>query len=406
MTHLPLRKTLTTATLLAALALPAAISPATATAPDPATVTISSSVSSTQQVSQATLNWSIRDSFISYIKSPLAAGTINATGGITFNETTKKFAFTGGTGTLTNGSGTITYPGSIAFTGHKGELDIKFSNIRVKLAGDKAAIILDATSKGYNGSPDVNAKNVEFATFKVSTSQANQKLSGTATSGQLTEAGAAAFVGFYPAGNRGLSDFTLAGNLAQSGYVFTDVPTSHVFYKEVSWLAQRGITTGWVEANGTRTFRPTEDVGRYAMAAFLYRLQAPKDYTAPATSPFKDVPTSHTFYKEIAWMYEAGITRGWLEADGTRTFRPDTSVNRDMMAAFFYRMAGSPAYEAPLVSPFKDVKSGDVFYKEISWLASQGITTGWVEADGTRSYRPVTPVKRDVMAAFIYRYAN
>ena len=77
-----------------------------------------------------------------------------------------------------------------------------------------------------------------------------------------------------------------------------------------------------------------------------------------------------------------------------------------MMAAFFYRMAGSPAYEAPLASPFKDVKAGDVFYKEISWLASQGITTGWLEADGTRSYRPVTPVKRDVMAAFIYRYAN
>ena len=42
----------------------------------------------------------------------------------------------------------------------------------------------------------------------------------------------------------------------------------------------------------------------------------------------------------------------------------------------------------------------DRFYREISWLAEQRITTGW--ADG--SFRPVQPIERGAMAAFLHRY--
>ena len=75
-------------------------------------------------------------------------------------------------------------------------------------------------------------------------------------------------------------------------------------------------------------------------------------------------------------------------------------MNRDAMAAFFYRFAGSPAYSAPVASPFSDVSTGSQFYREISWLADQRITTGW--ADG--SFRPVQPIERGAMAAFLHRY--
>ena len=95
-------------------------------------------------------------------------------------------------------------------------------------------------------------------------------------------------------------------------------------------------------------------------------------------------------------MRARGITTGW--SDGT--FRPNAAVNRDAMAAFFYRFAGSPAYSAPVASPFSDVSTGSQFYREISWLADQRITTGW--ADG--SFRPVQPIERGAMAAFLHRY--
>lgn len=173
---------------------------------------------------------------------------------------------------------------------------------------------------------------------------------------------------------------------------FTDVQPGDLFYEEISWLAQRGISRGWSDG----TFRPQEEVKRDAMAAFFYRLAGSPQYTAPTVSPFTDVPTDHTFYKEIAWMHSMGITTGW--PDGT--YRPDAPVNRDAMAAFFYRYAGSPDFTAPAESPFVDVSSADIFHKEILWLQSTGITYGW--EDGT--YRPYTPIKRDAMAAFLYRY--
>lgn len=173
---------------------------------------------------------------------------------------------------------------------------------------------------------------------------------------------------------------------------FTDVPQDYVFQPEISWLASRGITRGWPDG----TFRPQASIDRGQMAAFLYCLAGQPQFTPPATSPFSDVPTDHVFYKEIAWLQSQGITRGW--PDGT--FRPYSPVSRDQMAAFFYRMAGSPAYQMDAAAPFTDVAPGDVFAREISWMKHEGITKGW--PDGT--FRPFQPVERGQMAAFLFRY--
>ena len=173
---------------------------------------------------------------------------------------------------------------------------------------------------------------------------------------------------------------------------FKDVPADYPFVNDINWLAQRRITTGYPDG----TFRPNGSVERGAMAAFFYRMAGSPQFTAPSTPSFKDVPRDHPFYKEIEWMRARGITTGW--SDGT--FRPNAAVNRDAMAAFFYRYAGSPAYSAPAVSPFSDVSTGGQFYREIAWLADQRITTGW--PDG--SFRPVQPIERGAMAAFLHRY--
>ncbi|MEG9247476.1 CAP domain-containing protein [Arthrobacter sp. Soc17.1.1.1] len=188
-----------------------------------------------------------------------------------------------------------------------------------------------------------------------------------------------------------------------AGSPFTDVSTGQQFYKEMSWLASTGISTGWAEADGTRTYRALQPVNRDAMAAFLYRAAGSPAYTPPAVSPFADISTGQQFYKEMSWLASTGISTGWAEADGTRTYRALQPVNRDAMAAFLYRAAGSPAYTPPAVSPFADISTGQQFYKEMSWLASTGISTGWAEADGTRTYRALQPVNRDAMAAFLYR---
>jgi hypothetical protein len=130
------------------------------------------------------------------------------------------------------------------------------------------------------------------------------------------------------------------------------------------------------------------------MAAFLYRLAGSP--AVPANAPtFTDVAPSNQFYNEIRWLASRGISTGY--PDGT--YRPLQPVNRDAMAAFLYRYNGSPA--VPGTAPtFPDVTSGNQFYNEIRWLGATGITTGY--PDGT--FRPVQPINRDAMAAFVYRY--
>src|SRR5690606_15122748 len=108
-----------------------------------------------------------------------------------------------------------------------------------------------------------------------------------------------------------------------------DVPVSHQFYREVSWLAYREITGGYPDG----TFGATNPVTRAAMAAFLYRLAGEPAYTPPTSPRFTDVPLSHPFYKEISWLSQTGITSGY--SDGT--FRGGSVVTRDAMAAFLYR---------------------------------------------------------------------
>ena len=137
-------------------------------------------------------------------------------------------------------------------------------------------------------------------------------------------------------------------------------------------------------------------------ALFLHHHNAAgvKDQVTPVevgALRFPDVAGTK-FETEINWMADQGLTTGY--ADGT--YRPLGSINRDAMAAFLYRLAGSPSYNAPTTSPFTDVATDNQFYKEISWLAETGISTGYTDG----SFRPLAPVKRDAMAAFMNRFAG
>ena len=173
---------------------------------------------------------------------------------------------------------------------------------------------------------------------------------------------------------------------------FKDVYPTDQFYTEIEWLASTGITTGWPD----NTYRPQNNIERGAMAAFFYRMAGSPRVMMPYRSPFKDVDASYPFYKEIVWMYQQGITTGY--PDGT--FRPNDSVSREAMAAFFYRQARDYRFYAPRHTSFIDVNGDNLFYTEISWLADRGISRGWDD----RTYRPGQAITRDAMAAFLYRY--
>ncbi|AOZ73127.1 hypothetical protein BK816_07340 [Boudabousia tangfeifanii] len=188
--------------------------------------------------------------------------------------------------------------------------------------------------------------------------------------------------------------------------VAKDVPSGALFAGEIKWMYEAGITTGF---NSDQTFRPAVGIDREAMAAFLYRLAGRPDVKG-YRPVFKDVDQKRTlFWREIQWMHDAGISTGW--ADGT--YRPYQPVNRDAMAAFMYRFCAkfedkcskhvNPnklVVNEPV--PFKDVNAKTLHHKAIAWMRRANISTGW--ADGT--YRPVQPIERRAMAAFIFRMVH
>ena len=48
---------------------------------------------------------------------------------------------------------------------------------------------------------------------------------------------------------------------------FSDVPASHVFATEITWLSKAGIARGWDDG----TFRPNAFIKRDQMATFMMR---------------------------------------------------------------------------------------------------------------------------------------
>jgi uncharacterized protein YkwD len=175
------------------------------------------------------------------------------------------------------------------------------------------------------------------------------------------------------------------------GLLFPDVPLSHTFHDDIVWMAESGITNGY--SNGL--YGPADRVTRGQMAAFMYRLESPSgSFPNPR---FSDVPTSHPFFTEIAWMAQSGVTKGY----GDGTFGPSDRVTRGQMAAFMHRLDGAPG--GPFPNPrFSDVPSHHPFFDEIAWMAQSGVTTGY--RDGT--FRPGDSVTRGHMAGFMHRYAT
>lgn len=186
-----------------------------------------------------------------------------------------------------------------------------------------------------------------------------------------------------------VDDYLAPGDLVAG---FTDVRLDHPFATEIAWLVDQEITTGYPDA----TFRPKGKVTREALAAFLYRHAADDDFEPPATSPFRDVPTSHSFYKEITWAAARGITSGYSDD----TFRPRNPITREAVAAFLYRYAEVDVTPRE-TQPFTDVPESHGFHDEIAWLAAQNITSGYT--DGT--FRPQNTVTREAIAAYLHRYS-
>lgn len=127
----------------------------------------------------------------------------------------------------------------------------------------------------------------------------------------------------------------------------------------------------------------------------------------PAWKRVKDVTDATAHHEEIMDLMKANISTGWEQTDGSVVYAGMKPVVRQDMAAFLYRLAGSPDFDvASFRNPFVDVDEDTPHYKEILWLYANDISTGYKDADGNLTFAGMKPVVRQDMAAFLHRYVD
>lgn len=112
-------------------------------------------------------------------------------------------------------------------------------------------------------------------------------------------------------------------------------------------------------------------------------------------NPFTDISKNDWFYDDVMFVF----TNGLMVGTGDATFSPEISTSRAMIAVTLWRMEGEPAAKG--ANPYTDVENGAWYTEAITWANENGIAEGY----GNGCFQPETPVTREQLAAFFYRYA-
>ncbi|MCX6501398.1 MAG: HtaA domain-containing protein [Microbacterium sp.] len=114
-------------------------------------------------VAGGSLSWAISRAFTSYVVGDIARGAIAVSGGATSSGNVFQFGQAAGS-TFDGTTGTVSYVGSVRFTGHNGVLDVTIANPQIRFTSATSASLY-VTSGG---------RQVEFATLNIGAGARNE----------------------------------------------------------------------------------------------------------------------------------------------------------------------------------------------------------------------------------------
>src|SRR5690606_12358366 len=164
-------------------------------------------------------------------------------------------------------------------------------------------------------------------------------------------------------------------------------------FVDVQWAAGRGIAAGFPDGR----FRPGAVVTRQSAAAFVHRMVEGGEPAQPCTTaPFPDVPVTHPFCAEIAWMAAQGYAAGYLDG----TFRPTATVSRQAFAAFLHRVADPDHATATCTGPVTvDVPADHPFCPAIAHVWDLTVPP---DLDPAPPFQPTAPVTRGLAMSYVH----
>lgn len=158
--------------------------------------------------------------------------------------------------------------------------------------------------------------------------------------------------------------FAPGGQLA-----FQDVLPGDWCYDAVRHVCEAGLMNGTSAA----TFAPNSPTTRGQIVAILYRLEGSP---AAGLSRFSDVAPGAYYASAVSWASANGIVNGYSD----NTFRPDSLITREQLAAFLYRYAsakGRDVSDRADLSAFTDAGQIAAYAVEpLRWAAAAGLING------------------------------
>lgn len=127
----------------------------------------------------------------------------------------------------------------------------------------------------------------------------------------------------------------------------------------------------------------------------IYTYEKLGEVTPTVTKMFTDV--ENTWYANaVQSVYDQGLMSG----TAPRTFEPNSSLTRAMIAQILYKNADSPQVTA--TSQFLDVDQTQWYAKAIAWVAQQNIASGYEDGN----FGVSDNVTREQLAVMLYRAAG
>ena len=194
--------------------------------------------------------------------------------------------------------------------------------------------------------------------------------------------------------------------------VFTDVDYSSWYGNAVTFVAEKGLITGYTDGVKAGQFGVGDPLTRAQLATILWRNACPDEYasydpeTAVDTTGI-DGSADGMYYTAAAnWAVRNGVITGFEQPDGTFDFAADDNVSFEQLITILSRLCATDAELSAAGSDLSAFADGDLASSwsrgAFAWAAANGLVQGYDEPTG-KYLRPGEPVARERMAVVLMR---
>ena len=196
--------------------------------------------------------------------------------------------------------------------------------------------------------------------------------------------------------------------------VFSDVDYSDSSWygDAVSYVASRGLITGYTDGVKAGQFGVGDVLTRAQLATILWRNACPDEYasydpeTAVDTTGI-DGSADGMYYTAAAnWAVKNGVITGFDRKDGSKDFAADDDVSFEQLVTILFRLCATPDELAAAGSDLSAFADGDLASSwsrgAFAWAAAKGLVQGYDEPTG-KYLRPGDPVARERVAVVLMR---